>query len=175
MPGVGSVLVIDDEPVLQDVLKTLLEGNGFDCFSALTAVQGLRLLHEEEIDVVLLDLMLPDRNGLELLPEIKTHDPHLPVVVITAYSSLETAIEAMREGAFHYVPKPFKNEEVLHLVRRAAERRRLQVENLLLRSRLAGMGAMVGTSRRVQEGFGVIRRAARARSTLPTRGAAARV
>jgi DNA-binding NtrC family response regulator len=148
------------------VLKTLLEGNGFDCHSALTAADGLRLLREEDIDVVLLDLMLPDRSGLELLPEIKTYDPHLPVVVITAYSSLETAIEAMREGAFHYVPKPFKNEEVLHLVRRATERRRLQVENLLLRSRLEGIGEIVGTSRRMQEVFELIRRAAPARSNI---------
>jgi DNA-binding NtrC family response regulator len=166
MPGVGSVLVIDDEPVLQDVLKTLLEGNGFDYHPAITARDGLRLLREEEIDVVLLDLMLPDRSGLELLPEIKSHDPHLPVVVITAYSSIETAIEAMREGAFHYVPKPFKNEEVLHLVRRATERRRLQVENLLLRSRLEGMGEIVGTSRRMQEVYELIRRAAPARSNI---------
>jgi len=166
MPGVGSVLVIDDEPVLQDVLKTLLEGNGFDYHPATTAADGLRVLREEEIDVVLLDLMLPDRSGLELLPDIKAHDPHLPVVVITAYSSIETAIEAMREGAFHYVPKPFKNEEVLHLVRRATERRRLQVENLLLRSRLEGMGEIVGTGRRVQEVFELIRRAAPARTNI---------
>ena len=119
MEGVGSVLVIDDEPVLQDVLGTLLLGAGFDYHGATTAADGLQQLRDEEIDVVLLDLMLPDRPGLELLPDIKTHDPHLPVVVITAYSSVESAIEAMRLGAFHYVPKPFKNEEVLHLVRRA--------------------------------------------------------
>jgi DNA-binding NtrC family response regulator len=166
MEGVGSVLVIDDEPVLQDVLGTLLRGAGFDYHGATSAGAGLELLHDEEIDVVLLDLMLPDRPGLELLPEIKAHDPHLPVVVITAYSSVESAIEAMRLGAFHYVPKPFKNEEVLHLVRRAAERRRLQVENLLLRSRLEGMGEIVGTSRRMQEVFELVRRAAPARSNI---------
>jgi DNA-binding NtrC family response regulator len=148
------------------VLATLLESNGFDYHPAMTAEDGMRLLREEEIDVVLLDLMLPDRGGLDLLPEIKRYDPHLPVVVITAYSSLETAIEAMREGAFHYVPKPFKNEEVLHLVRRATERRRLQVENLLLRSRLDGMGEIVGTSRRMEEVFELIRRAAPARSNI---------
>ncbi|MGD8440471.1 MAG: sigma-54 dependent transcriptional regulator [Holophagae bacterium] len=158
--------MIDDEPVLQDVLSTLLRGAGFDYHGATTAADGLRQLVDEEIDVVLLDLMLPDRSGLELLPEIKAHDPHLPVVVITAYSSVESAIEAMRLGAFHYVPKPFKNEEVLHLVRRAAERRRLQVENLLLRSRLEGMGEIVGTSRRMQEVFELIRRAAPARSNI---------
>ena len=166
MSGVGSILVIDDEPVLQDVLKTLLEANGFAYHSATTAAAGMQSLREEEIDVVLLDLMLPDSNGLDLLPQIKAYDPHLPVVVITAYSSIESAITAMREGAFHYVPKPFKNEEVLHLVRRATERRRLQVENLLLRSRLEGMGEIVGTSRQLEEVFELIRRAAPARSNI---------
>jgi DNA-binding NtrC family response regulator len=166
MEGVGSVLVIDDEPVLQDVLSTLLRGAGFEYHGATSAGAGLEMLHDEEFDVVLLDLMLPDRSGLELLPEIKTLDPQLPVVVITAYSSVESAIEAMRLGAFHYVPKPFKNEEVLHLVRRAAERRRLQAENLLLRSRLEGMGEIVGTSRRMQEVFELVRRAAPARSNI---------
>ncbi len=166
MSGVGSVLVIDDEPVLQDVLKALLEGDGFEYHPATTAADGMRVLREEDVDVVLLDLMLPDGNGLEMLPDIKAHDPHLPVVVITAYSSLESAIEAMREGAFHYVPKPFKNEEVLHLVRRAAERRRLQVENLLLRSRLDGMGEIVGKSRPMHEVFELMRRAAPARSNI---------
>jgi DNA-binding NtrC family response regulator len=166
MAGNGTVLVIDDEPVLQDVLGSLLKGDGFEYLQATTAADGQRILREEEVDVVLLDLMLPDKSGLELLPEIKEFDPHLPVVVITAYSSVESAIEAMRRGAFHYVPKPFKNEEVLHLVRRAAERRALLVENLELRSRLEGMGEIVGTSRRIEEVFELMRRAAPARSTI---------
>ncbi len=166
MAGNGTVLVIDDEPVLQDVLGSLLKDDGFEYLQATTAADGQRVLREEEVDVVLLDLMLPDRSGLELLPDIKEFDPHLPVVVITAYSSVESAIEAMRRGAFHYVPKPFKNEEVLHLVRRAAERRALLVENLELRSRLEGMGEIVGTSRRIEEVFELMRRAAPARSTI---------
>lgn len=166
MAGAGTVLVIDDEPVLQDVLGALLTSDGFDYQQATTAAEGMRVLREEEIDVVLLDLMLPDRSGLELLPEIKAFDPHLPVVVITAYSSVESAIDAMRAGAFHYVPKPFKNEEVLNLVHRAAERRALLVENLQLRNRLEGMGEIVGTSRRLEEVFELMRRAAPARSTI---------
>jgi len=166
MAGAGTVLVIDDEPVLQDVLGSLLTSDGFDYQQATTAADGMRVLREEEIDVVLLDIMLPDRSGLELLPEIKAFDPHLPVVVITAYSSVESAIDAMRAGAFHYVPKPFKNEEVLNLVHRAAERRALLVENLQLRSRLEGMGEIVGTSRRLEEVFELMRRAAPARSTI---------
>ena len=166
MGGAGTVLVIDDEPVLQDVLSTLLENSGFEVKQAVTAAEGMRLLREEEIDVVLLDLMLPDRHGLEVLPEIRSFDANLPVVVVTAYSSIESAIDAMRLGAFHYVPKPFKNEEVLHIVRRAWERRQLLVENLLLRSRLDGMDEIVGTSRRMQEVFELIRRAAPARSNI---------
>ncbi len=166
MAGNGTVLVIDDEPVLQDVLGSLLTGDGFDYLQATTAADGMQILREEEVDVVLLDLMLPDRSGLDLLPDIKEFDPHLPVVVITAYSSVESAIEAMRRGAFHYVPKPFKNEEVLHLVHRAAERRALLVENVVLRSRLEGMGEIVGTSRRIEEVFELMRRAAPARSTI---------
>ena len=166
MAGPGSILVIDDEPVLQDVLGSLLKGGGFDYHKATTAEEGMGVLRDEEIDVVLLDLMLPDSSGLEILPEIKAFDQHLPVVVITAYSSVESAIEAMRLGAFHYVPKPFKNEEVLHLVRRAAERRALWVENLQLRSQLEGMGEIIGKGRRIQEVFELMRRAAPARSNI---------
>ncbi len=166
MEGISSVLVIDDEPVLQDVLGTLLKTHGFDYHQSLTAKDGLDILHENEIDIVLLDLMLPDANGLEVLPKIKALDPDLPVIVITAHSSIDTAIEAMRQGAFHYVPKPFKNDEVLHVVSRAAERRRLQQENLRLRHRLDGMDEIIGTSRAMQEVFELVRRTASARTNI---------
>lgn len=170
MQTASSVLVIDDEPVLQDVLSTLLGNDGFEVHAAMSAAEGLTVLAEEDIDVVLLDLMLPDRNGLDLLPEITKSAPDLPVIVITAHSSVESAIQAMREGAYHYVPKPFKNEVVLHLVRRAAERRELERENRLLRSRLDGVGEIVGTSRRMEEVFELIRRAAPARSNILVTG-----
>jgi DNA-binding NtrC family response regulator len=165
-----NILVIDDEPVLQDVLGTLLSANGYQPQSAISAADGLAVLRDGDVDVVLLDMMLPDRSGLEILPEIKAFDPEIPVIVITAHSSVETAIEAMRLGAFHYVPKPFKNEEVLHLVRRAAEGRSLRAENRRLRSRLEGMDEIVGTSRRMQEMFELIRRAAPARSNILVEG-----
>jgi Response regulator containing CheY-like receiver, AAA-type ATPase, and DNA-binding domains len=108
----------------------------------------LRILDEHEVDAVLLDLMLPDEPGLDVLPKLRERDPDLPVVVITAYSSIESAIEAMRRGAFHYVPKPFKNEEVLHIVRKAVEQRRLVQENLLLKNRLRGVRDLWGTAGR---------------------------
>lgn len=166
MGGAGTVLVIDDEPVLQDVLGTLLRSANYECHIATDAAEGMQTLRETEVDLVLLDVMLPDRSGLDLLPDIKAHDPNLPVVIITAYSSVESAIQAMQHGAFHYVPKPFNNEEVLHVIKQACERRRLLVENLQLRSRLEGLGEIVGTSRRMQEVFELIHRAAPARSNI---------
>ncbi|MEM8995968.1 MAG: response regulator, partial [Acidobacteriota bacterium] len=108
-----NILIIDDEEVLQDILVTLVESQGWSPLSAGTGEEGLRLLQEAKVDLVLLDLMLPGMSGLEVLRQIRSQDPDLVVVVITAYSSIEGAIEAMREGAFHYIPKPFKNEEVL--------------------------------------------------------------
>ena len=113
-----KILIIDDEEVLQDVLVSLVESQGWTPLSATTGEEGLRLLKEEQIDLVLLDLMLPGMSGLEVLRQIRIEDPDLVVVVITAFSSIEGAIEAMREGAFHYISKPFKNEEVLLTVRK---------------------------------------------------------
>ncbi len=134
--------------------------------SAMTAAEGLRALQAGDFDAVLLDLMLPDEPGLDLLPKLRLHDPNLPVVVITAYSSIESAIEAMRRGAFHYVPKPFKNEEVLHVVRQAVEKRRLLEENLRLKNQLRSLENLIGTSRPMQEVLDLIHRAAPARSNI---------
>ncbi len=138
--------------------------------SAMTAAEGLRVLQEGNFDAVLLDLMLPDEPGLDLLPRLRLFDPNLPVVVITAYSSIESAIEAMRRGAFHYVPKPFKNEEVLHIVHQAVEKRRLLEENLRLKNQLRGLGNLVGASRPMQEVLDLIHRAAPARANILVTG-----
>ena len=131
-----SILIIDDEEVLQDVLTSLLRKEGFETRSARTGAEGLAMLEQEEIDLVLLDLMLPDTSGLEVLKRIRAEDPDQQTIVITAYSSIESAIDAMREGAFHYIPKPFKNEEVLLTVRKALEQRQLAAENRTLREQL---------------------------------------
>jgi len=148
------------------VLGSLFEQNGFSHLHASTASEGLLRLEDEEVDVILLDIMLPDRSGLDLLPELTRRVPNVPVVVITAYSSIESAIEAMRAGAYHYVPKPFKNEEVLHLVRRAMEQRRLLTENVRLRNRLAGYEEIVGRSRGMQLVFELLNRIGPARSNI---------
>ncbi|HEX6200038.1 MAG TPA: sigma-54 dependent transcriptional regulator, partial [Thermoanaerobaculia bacterium] len=164
-----SILIIDDEEVLQDVLSSLLRKEGYEVLSAKTGETGLEVLAEEEVDLVLLDLMLPGISGQEVLKEIRRREPEMVVVVVTAYSSIESAIEAMRQGAFHYIPKPFKNEEVLLTVRKGLEQRRLATENRSLREQLRerySFGNLVGKSKPMQEVFDLVRLAAPSKSNI---------
>ncbi|NCO69485.1 MAG: sigma-54-dependent Fis family transcriptional regulator, partial [Acidobacteria bacterium] len=161
-----KVLIVDDEPVLQDVLSTLLRREGFEVVQALTAAEAVRQAEDQEIDLVLLDLMLPDRPGLEVLRELKERDSEVVVIVVTAYSSVETAITAMREGAFHYIPKPFKNQEVVLTVRKGLEQRRLRTENRALRQRLAGIENLIWRSPEMEGVIEMIRRSAPSRSNI---------
>lgn len=160
------ILIVDDEPVLQDVLSTLLRREGFQVVQALSAGDALQKVEEQEIDLVLLDLMLPDRSGMEVLKELKRRDPEVVVVVITAYSSVETAIAAMRDGAFHYIPKPFKNQEVVLTVRKGLEQHRLRSENRALRQRLAGVDNLIWRSPAMERVIELVRRAAPSRSNI---------
>ncbi|MEO1087095.1 MAG: sigma-54 dependent transcriptional regulator, partial [Acidobacteriota bacterium] len=148
---------------------TLVESQGWSPLSAGTGEEGLRLLQQAKVDLVLLDLMLPGMSGLEVLRQIRSQDPDLVVVVITAYSSIEGAIEAMREGAFHYIPKPFKNEEVLLTIRKGLERRQLAEENRELRAQLQQRFAfdnIIGKSKPMQRVFDLIRLAAPSKSNI---------
>jgi two-component system response regulator PilR (NtrC family) len=165
----STVLILDDEPVIRDVLGSVLAKAGFVTREAATAAEGLERLAKEPIDLLLLDLMLPDRPGLEVLSEVKSRHPEVPVVVVTAYSSVESAISAMREGAFHYLPKPFRNEEVVHVVRQALEKKQLVAENRALKARLnapPGLKEIIGRSPSMERVFETIRQAAGARSTI---------
>ncbi len=168
-----KILIVDDEPVVREVLRTVLSRAGYATSDAATAAEGLALFADPSVDLVLLDLMLPDRPGLSLLPELREKRPDVPVVVVTAYSSVESAIAAMKEGAFHYVPKPFRNEEVVHLVAQALEKRRLVAENFALKARLdsgTDFPEMVGRSAPMEKVFQIIRQAAPARSTILVTG-----
>ncbi len=165
----NRILIIDDEEVLQDVLTDLLTQEGFETISARSGEEGLDILEREEADLVLLDLMLPGIHGLEVLKRIRAEDPDQVVVVITAFSSIEGAIEAMREGAFHYIPKPFKNEEVLLNVRQGLKQRRLTAENRRLREELQQRYAfdnIIGKSKPMRKVFELIQLAAPAKSNI---------
>ncbi len=169
----NNILVVDDEEILQDVLGLLLRKEGFRPLAAKSGEDALLVFEKEPVDLVLLDLMLPGMSGLEVLKQIRQRDPEQVVIVITAYSSIEGAIEAMREGAFHYIPKPFKNEEVLLTVRKGLEQKRLQSENRTLKEELQkryGLDNIIGKSQPMQQVFDLIRLAAPSKSNILIRG-----
>jgi len=174
MSETPAVLVIDDEEIIRDALEALLSAEGFAVTTAETAADGLAALGRNHIDVVLLDLMLPDRNGLEVLEEIRQGDDQLPVVMITAYGTIENAVAATKQGAFYYFSKPFKNDDVLAVLRNAVTHRRLTIENRKLRDQLrAGahrFDQIIGGSSRMKSVYDLISRAAPSRATVLIQG-----
>jgi DNA-binding NtrC family response regulator len=164
-----NILIIDDEEVLQDILTVLIRKEGHTPLVAGTGEEGLAIVEREEVDLILLDLMLPGLHGMEVLREVRRKNVDVVVVMITAFSSIETAIEAMREGAFHYIPKPFKNEEVLLTIRKGLEQRRLTSENRALREQLRlrfAFDNILGKSKPMQQVYDLIQLAAPAKSNI---------
>lgn len=164
-----KILIIEDNPTIQGVIREILSTLDCELLSAYSGEEGLKILKEEEIDVVLLDLMLPKITGLEVLEKINTDYKLIPVIVITAYASIDTAIEAMKKGAFHYIPKPFKNEEILIQVKKALEQRNLIEENIRLKEELLkkySFENIIGKSPDLQKVFELIKLAAPSNSNI---------
>ena len=136
LSSAGSVLIIDDESAIRESLETLLQLEGYAVHSAASGEDGLASLGEHNFDLVLLDLALPDRNGMDLLAEIRTQDPQLSVIMITAYGTVENAVNAMQSGATNFIQKPWDNEKLLADVRAAVARRRVEEENVQLKRAL---------------------------------------
>src|SRR5438093_8951839 len=132
----GTVLIIDDEAAIRESLETLLELEGYAVESASSGEEGLARLGDGSFDLVLPDLALPDRNGIDLLAEIHAHDPHLSVTMITAYGTMENAVRAMQAGASNFFHKPWDNEKLLADVRTAVARHRAEEENVQLKRAL---------------------------------------
>ncbi|MFQ5718300.1 MAG: sigma-54-dependent transcriptional regulator [Acidobacteriota bacterium] len=163
------ILVVDDEPVVQDVLGRLLSRAGYEALFARTAEEGLALVDSDEPDLIILDVMLPDRDGLELLEAIKRLNGERPVIMMTAYGSVENAVAAMKHGAYHYLTKPFSNDEVILVIEKALDARRLREENRFLRSLLSGdetFESIVGKSRAMRDVFRLVDQVASSRSTV---------
>jgi DNA-binding NtrC family response regulator len=170
----GSILIIDDEEIIREALEALLTGDGHTVRTAGTAMEGLERLQSGSFDVVLLDLMLPDRNGLDVLDDIRRLDEDLPVVMVTAYGTIDNAVTATKQGAFHYFTKPFKNDDVLLVVRNAVDRRRLVRENRELRHRLLTgshrFDDIIGGSPKMRDIYDLVTRAAPSRTTVLIQG-----
>jgi DNA-binding NtrC family response regulator len=132
----GSILVVDDESEIREGLELLLKSEGYQVSSAESGQVGLSRLEERPFDLLLLDVSLPDRNGIDMLKEIHRQDPHLPIVLITAYGSIEMARAAFKSGAMDYITKPWSNDELLVQVAQAVEARRLRDENIHLKRAL---------------------------------------
>jgi two-component system response regulator PilR (NtrC family) len=170
----GSILVIDDEDIMREILEALLSREGYHVKLAASGEEGLELARTQTFDVAVVDVMMPGMDGLAALEELKKIDDELPVLMVTAFASVETAIAAMKRGAFDYITKPFKNDEVLVVVRNAAERRRLVAENTALRQNLQAQyqkfAGIIGRSPRMKQVFDLIIQAAPSRSTILVTG-----
>ena len=151
------------------MLAIVFEKEGYVVRTAGSCAEGLRLVDETSPDLVLTDLRMPDGTGFDVLKRTRESNPETPVVMITAYTSTKTAIEALKAGAYDYVSKPFDVEELKHVVGKALERKRLADENVVLRTRIEerpALGTLIGVSRRMRAVFDMIERIGRTTSTV---------
>ncbi len=174
MTRMGSVLVIDDEEIMREVLEALLTQEGYEVRLAPGGPEGLELARSMPFDAAIVDVMMPAMDGLTVLDELKKIDDDISVIMITAFASVDTAVAAMKRGAFDYITKPFKNDEVLVVLRNAVERQRLETENRVLRQNLQEryhkFDNIIGRSPRMRQVFDLIIQAAPSRSTILIQG-----
>jgi len=173
MSGKAKIVVVDDDATMREALRETLAGEGYAVLAVDNAIQAIAELEKQEADLVLADLTLPRVSGLELLDSIRRQWPGLEVIVITGQGSIETAVDAIKRGAYHYVTKPFTPDEIIHLVGQALERRRLVHRKERLEeevSLLRGAHQLVGQSepmRRINE---IIQTAAGSDATVLVQG-----
>jgi len=150
----ASILIVDDEAAVRDSLKSWFEKDGYQADSAFDAVDALKKLSARSWDVVLLDIKMPSISGMELLQRVREIDPDIMCIMITAYASVETAVEALKGGAFDYVVKPVDPDDLTRIVRRAVEQHKLKKENLSLRAELDALGPeedLIGDSDQIKK------------------------
>src|SRR6266550_5062408 len=136
MDSKPSVLIIDDESGILESLTILLRSEGFTPIGAHGGKRGLELIEQSSPDIILTDLRMPAVTGVEILAAARASMPDVPVILMTAQATLQSAMQAVNEGAFYYIQKPFQNDELLAILRRAAEHRRLRVENRSLKQEI---------------------------------------
>ncbi len=165
----SRILVVDDELSMREVLEIYFSQEGHAVRTAADGLAGQALLDAEAFDLVVTDLRMPGAGGLEVLAHAQAHHPTVPVIIMTAFASTETALQAMKAGAYDYFTKPFKLDEISVVIAKALERRRLVTENLQLREALADRrrtGNLIGRSPAMQRVFELIHRIAPTRSNV---------
>jgi DNA-binding NtrC family response regulator len=169
MSNPERILVIDDEEVVREVFQRLLKSENYSTDLCASGEDALRLARDKEFDAVILDVMMNGIGGLGTLRELRKIDPDVPIIMVTAYASLENAIECMKQGALDYITKPFKNDAVLLAIKKAIQQRALVRENKNLKSQLKeiyGFENIVGHSEQMRQVFELVLQVAPSRSTI---------
>ncbi|MCL4468913.1 MAG: sigma-54 dependent transcriptional regulator [Deltaproteobacteria bacterium] len=163
-----NILIIDDEKILAGFITDALRLQKYNVFQAYTAEEGLGILQKENIDIILLDIMLPDKNGLVLLKDIKSMDDSYEVIMITAHSSIKDSITAVKMGAEDYLVKPFELEELEVTIHRVVEKIKLKRELNILRNKDAEikLNYYIGTSKNIKDAYALAMRVAQAEQTM---------
>ena len=169
MTATREILIVDDDDSLRGMLRELFQDEGYRVWDAPSAEAALDLTRDREFDVVLSDVNMPGKSGIELVGELRKVRPEAPVVLMTAFASVASAVEAMRSGAFDYITKPFSNDVARLAIERALEFRALEEENRRLRlavDRTSALGDLIGTSAAMRDIFALIRKIAHSRASV---------
>ena len=164
-----KILVVDDEQSLREVLSIMLKRAGYAVTSAMDGEEAIELIQKEIFDLVITDLRMPKIDGMEVLKAVKSASPETVVLIITAFATADSAVEAMKQGAYDYLTKPFQVDEVQLIIRNALEKRRLTTENMLLKREMASQSSfaqLVGQSEAMQKVFDVVRKVADSKSNV---------
>jgi len=163
------ILVVDDELSMRELLEYMLEKEGYGVLLAANGKEAISKIEKNPYDLLLCDIRLGDMTGLEVLKASKKKNPHVTVIMISAFATTETAVEAMNQGAFDYVPKPFENDELLQTIANALERKTLEIDKQAIEDELkesVHFGKIVGNSPRMQHIYEMIRQVAKTRSSV---------
>lgn len=163
MKPMPTILVVDDEPNYLIVLSELLRDEGFEVFTAPGVDDAMKIVHDVDLDLVITDMQMPEKDGAVLMGEVKEHNLDLPVIIITAYAEVDKAVTAMQSGAFSYLAKPFSNDELIATINRAVDHYALIKENTRLREAMrqrAGFDTMIGKNPRMIQIYELIEKVA---------------
>jgi DNA-binding NtrC family response regulator len=173
MGQTANILIVDDELGFCELIQGILAKEGYKVDTAISSFEGLSLLRQNTYDIVYADLKMSEMNGLELLKAIKEMDENIIVMVITGYGTIETAVEAMKYGAYDYITKPFQKDEIKKVTRKAWEKKQLMDEMLYLQQEIDRRYCfenIIGKSKAMQDLFEIIKKAAETKSTVLIQG-----
>ena len=161
-----KILILEDEPNMRKTLSSILEVEGFLPVQAAQAKEGLKILSKENISLVISDIKMPQMDGIQFLRQMRSKGYDIPVIFITAYGSFDSAVEALRLGAYDYITKPFEPETVIHTIQHALEHKKLAEENIYLKEELqrkSGFEELIGDAECIKKVYALIEKVAQSK------------